>query len=111
MEHGESTLVAFRQIETDIRHALQQTEADITGGAGLKAVQTVRKKLELTRKWLQDYELEEDTKKQIRSLLQSIENLELLRSYIVEASQYNLFGAVDVAQLSAKIDQLTERLR
>lgn len=68
----------------------------------------------LTQHVLRDYELttlDEDTAAQLRLLPKAVKSLETLRSYLLIASEYDLVGPVDVAQYSAGLDDLVEKLR
>lgn len=63
---------------------------------------------------LRDYELteaEEDTRGQLRLLPKVIKSLETVRASLLKASEYELVGAVDVAQYAAGLDELMDRLR
>lgn len=111
MDNDTSLLNQLGQIARQIRGILNTTDADVSDTSIRKVVQAVSKNLEIARKFLHDYESEEDARKQATILPQGIERLENLRKNILDASQYNIFGPVDVAQISANLDQLIERLR
>jgi hypothetical protein len=53
-----------------------------------------------------DYEYAETRAEQLRIVKEAKERLEQLQQGILKASEYNLFSAVDVAELSARIQQL-----
>lgn len=57
-----------------------------------------------------DYEYAQTRSEQLRAAKDGRKRFEQLRRLIVRASEYNLFGAVDVAQLSAGIEQITSHL-
>lgn len=52
-----------------------------------------------------DYERSETMEEQIENAVKAKKNLEKARKDILLASEYDLFGAVDVAHLSAEIEQ------
>lgn len=52
-----------------------------------------------------DYERSETMEEQIENAAKAKKNLEKARKDILLASEYDLFGAVDVAHLSAEIEQ------
>lgn len=107
----EAPLKQLGQIARHIRSILNAAAVDMSDASIRKAIQAINKNLEIAQKFLHDYEREEDAYKQATILPQGIERLENLRKNILDASQYDVFGAVDVAHLTAKIDQLIERLR
>ena len=59
---------------------------------------------------VRDYEYAENRKEQISSGQSARESLQVLRANILTASEYGMFGSVDVVQLSAWIDSLTDQL-
>jgi hypothetical protein len=115
----------MEQRERSIYQELRQVEfalGSLWGNVELQDLDTpARKALEATRRQVQaaqavakDYEFsesEEDTRAQLRLLPKAVKSLEQLRGYILKASEYDLLGAVDVAQLSAQLDTLIDRLR
>jgi hypothetical protein len=104
-------LQQLQQIETFIRGILTAFVDEDLPTAGRRAVQDIRQTMAQARKALRDYEREEDARQQASLLPESIAGLEQARRNILEASQYDVFSAVDVAHVTAKIDQLTDRLR
>ncbi|HEX9153794.1 MAG TPA: hypothetical protein VF809_03160 [Candidatus Saccharimonadales bacterium] len=57
-----------------------------------------------------DYEYAQTRVEQLGAVKEARAHLATLQETIVKASEYNLFGAVDVAQLSARIQQIISRL-
>jgi hypothetical protein len=53
-----------------------------------------------------DYEYAETRAEQLKHAKEGKKRLKELSQSLLKASEYNLFGAVDVAQLSARIEQL-----
>lgn len=101
----------LRQIEMMARRIQPEADAD---RPVLNAVQQLQKRASMAVITVRDYEnfsLEEDTKGQLRILPKVVKSLEQLREAILKASEYDLIGAVDVAQTSAHIDELIDRLR
>jgi hypothetical protein len=111
MEHDAAPIQQLRQIAAQVRSIVHIVDVDASDIELRKTVQSVSRNLEVARKFLQDYEIEDDARKQVRILYVGLERLEMLRKSILDASQHNIFGAVDVALLTAKLDQLIERLR
>lgn len=52
------------------------------------------------------YEYAETRAEQLATAKEARQRLEQLQQAILKASEYNLFGAVDIAQLSARIQQI-----
>lgn len=87
--------------------------ADASRGAH-KAYDGLYRRVQLTTAVLRDYELsesEEDTRAQLRTLPKAVKSLEQLRESVLYASEYDLIGVVDVAQLTSQLDELIDRLR
>jgi hypothetical protein len=53
-----------------------------------------------------DYEYAETRNIQLRIAKEAKVRLELLQQTIIKASEYNIFGAVDVAELSARLQHI-----
>lgn len=61
--------------------------------------------------YTRDYELAEMRDEQLANAKKAKKYLTQARQNILKSSEFNIFGAVDVAQLSAQIDQLIGDLR
>jgi hypothetical protein len=59
---------------------------------------------------VQAYEYAQTRAEQVAAAHEAKERLAQLEKIIIKASEYNLFGVVDVAQLSARAEQLISRL-
>lgn len=59
---------------------------------------------------VQDYELAETRDSQLRNAKKAKKYLQVIKSTITD-SELNVFGAVDVAHLTAQVEQITVRLR
>jgi hypothetical protein len=104
-------LQQLQQIEAFVRGLLIAIVDDDLPAAGRRAVREIRQTMAQARKALRDYEREEDARVQARLLPETFMGLEQVRRNILDASQYDVFSAIDIAHLSAKIDQLMDRLR
>ncbi len=101
----------LRQIEFMINGLRPEMDADRVVH---KAFESLQKKVQVAQQTLKDYEMaesEEDTRAQLRILPRAVKSLEQLREAVLHASQYDLIGPVDVAQQSAEIDELIDRLK
>src|ERR1051326_5696103 len=73
-----------------------------------RSIEAFRKQVQITRAVAKDYEMaeaEEDVIALIRLLPRLTKALEQLRATVLKASEYDLIGAVDVAQLSVQLDE------
>lgn len=59
---------------------------------------------------IRDYGLAETQEEQKQLARAAAERLQVLQATVLKASEYNLLGAADVAQLSAQVQQLIEVL-
>jgi hypothetical protein len=59
---------------------------------------------------VRDYELSETREEQLAKARVAKKRLGQVRKDILRASEYNIFSAVDVAQLTSAIDHIIERL-
>ncbi|HET7827691.1 MAG TPA: hypothetical protein VFK97_02385 [Candidatus Saccharimonadales bacterium] len=76
-----------------------------------QAVDDLRQSLVDAKKYSQGYELSEMRDEQIDNAKKARRYLNQARSAILKASEYNVFGPADVAQLTAKIDQAKADLK
>ncbi len=60
---------------------------------------------------VRDYELSETRAEQLEKATTARKRLDELRHLILRASEYGVFGAIDVAQTSAQIDEIVARLQ
>jgi hypothetical protein len=78
-----------------------------------RSIEAFRRQMQITKAIARDYEMseaEEDPLAQLRLLPKLAKAIEQLRATILKASEYDLVGAVDVAQLSAILDEQLDRL-
>lgn len=104
----------LRQIEFTLNGLWNGTELQDLEPAARKSVELVKRQVFAAQAAAKDYELselEEDTRAQLRLLPKAIKTLEQLRAGMLKTSEYELIGVVDVAQLSAELDELIDRLK
>ncbi len=103
----------LRQIESAIK--LLRPDADVGGGLAVqKAFETLQKQVSKAQQAIRDYDLtesEKDVKARLRILARAVKSLEQLRESILTASQYDIIGVVDVAQMSAQLDEIIDRFK
>lgn len=104
----------LRQVEFMLKGFWRNIDLQDLETSSRKSLEVVRQQLQLAQAVAKDYEFvesEEDTRAQVRLLPKVIKALEQLRAGILKSSEYDLVGAVDVAQLTSQLDELTDRLR
>jgi hypothetical protein len=63
------------------------------------------------RIYANDYELSETRDEQLDNAKKSKKWLEQARRNILAASEFNIFGAIDVAHLTAQVEQVKDMLK
>lgn len=104
----------LRQVEFMLNGFWREIDPQELETGARRSLEAVRRYVQLAQAAAKDYEFvesEEDTRAQIRLLPKVVKALEQLRAGILKSSEYELVGAVDVAQLTSQLDELTERLR
>jgi hypothetical protein len=110
---GQTPYQQLRQIEASVNRFGNAIDRDAQTAASMRSFEALRRDVRLARDTLKDYEmfeLEEDTRKQAKLLPQAIKSLEKVRASLLKASEYELISAIDVAQLSAELDELIDKL-
>ncbi len=73
-------------------------------------VNTMKHQLVDGRLYAREYEYAQTRAEQLQAAKEGRHVYEQLRHNIVKASEYNLFGSVDVAQISARIEQIISQM-
>lgn len=94
-----------KQIDTQVNMVLRKLDWSEVGEKGRKAVAELRQDLADAKIYSQDYELSEMRDEQIGNAKKAKKWLEKARQCILRASEFNIFGPVDVAHLTAQIEQ------
>jgi hypothetical protein len=72
---------------------------------------SIKRLLDHVRLGVRDYEFADTKYEQEQSAVEAKQHLEQLQALVLKGSEYNLFGAVDVAHASARIQQIISKLR
>ena len=95
-----------KQLERQVLGGLSSVdEADIPT-SGQQAIRELRRALTDARLDIRDYELSETREAQLELRKDARNRLLGVRQGILQASEYNIFNAVDVAHLSAIVEQV-----
>ena len=105
-----SPAAAAKQIEGQVNRTLRQQDWSEVTEKGRQAVLELQQSLADAKTYTQDYELSEMRDEQLENAKKAKKYLRHARQQILRASEFNVFGPIDVAHLSAQIDQLIGEL-
>jgi hypothetical protein len=111
MEDNISPSVLVKRLESDINLILRKIALHKLDEKERNALAKLRQALNDAKVYGQDYELSEMRDEQLDNAKQAKKYLEQARQAILKASESNIFSAIDVAHLSANIDQLIGDLK
>ena len=109
-----SVYTQLRQMENTLNILWRSLDQQELTSAAQRSQGVLRRHLRLAQAISRDYQLsetEQNTQLQLRLLPKLIKELEQVRAAMLKASEYNVIGAVDVAQLSAQLDMLLNQLQ
>jgi len=99
-----------RQLEIDVMRILAAVDVTALDVKAAKLVAEIKQQVVDARLDIRDWEMSETRQEQLQNERIASKRLEDLRRDILAASEYNIFSAVDVAQLTARIDSIAEQL-
>ena len=102
---------AVQRLDADIRQALRRQDPSKLDRTEREALADLTQVLTDARIYSQSYELSETRQEQLKSAKAARKWLRRARKDILTASEANVFGAADVAQLSAEIEQIIANLK
>lgn len=76
-----------------------------------KVVTALKYELVDARLDIRDYELSETREEQLANAKSAKERLDNVRKHILVASEHNIFSAIDVAHISANIEQVIDNIK
>ena len=103
-----SPFLAIQQVEGQIKALLRRIDTDLMDTTERKAVAGLRRLTIDTRLDIRDYELSETRDEQLKCATAAKKRLAQLEKAILAAGP--VFGPADVAQLSAQIEQIGDRI-
>lgn len=107
----ESPFTAAKYLETQLSGILTQIDVQSLDKDEQRLILALRRDMTDARLDIRDYELSETRDEQLRKARDAKHRLDLVRKGILAVSEYNVFTAVDVAQLGAQIEQISENVR
>lgn len=106
-----SPSTSVKQIENQVSRILRQTDWQQVSDKGRKAVNELHQDLADAKIYVSDYELSEMREEQVDNAKKAKKYLDKSRQAILRASEFDVFGPIDVAHLTAQIDQLKAELK
>lgn len=100
----------IRGLESQVTGVLSAIDAFLLPHPTRKVVTELQHQLVDARLDVRDYELSETRDEQLARAKAAKERLTHLRILVLEASEHGIFSAIDVAQLTATIEQTASRL-
>ncbi len=99
-----SPFVAMQRVETQLKVVLRGLDTDLLDTEQRKAVASLKRLMVDTRLDIRDYELSETRVEQLQKAATAQKQLVKLQATILAVG--TVFGAADVAQLSAQLEQI-----
>ncbi len=109
-ETSGSPFVLATRLKTYVGHLLATFDVDSLDQAQRREFKLMKRLLADARLDTRDYELSETRVEQVGKAVQARNRLEELRLHILRASEHNVFSAIDVAQISAQLDEIIAKL-
>ncbi len=103
-----SPFLRIKQLEVQVNGKLSSVDLYGLERVQQKIVTAIKRELVDARLDIRDYELSETRAEQLKCAKNAHKRIDSLRAQILSASEYDLFGAVDVAQLTAQLDQIAD---
>jgi len=103
----------LRYLETTIKRLATDNDLQAAPAPAQRSFNALLRSCRAAVDRVKDYELslfEEDLKLQAKALPQATKALQQMRDNLLKTSEYELVGAVDVAQISAEIDELVDKM-
>lgn len=100
-----------KRLEADVRQILRKTDEAKIERKYRSALTGLRQNLVDIRIYINAYEFSEERPEQLQNAEIAKKYLQQARQHILKASEDDIFSAVDVAHLSAQIDQLIEEIK
>lgn len=101
----------MKSLETQLGGILSAIDVYDLPAQEAKIISMLKREMVDARLDARDYELSETRDEQLKNAKVAKKRLDHIRKNILAASEYNVFSPVDVAQLSAQIEQIIENIR
>lgn len=111
MQNSLSPSAIVKDLEGQVRRILRTVDESRLGKKPRGSITDLRQVITDAKIYAVDYELSEMRDEQLNNAKQAKHYLEKARVDILSASEYDIFSAIDVAQLSAQIEQVKAQLK
>jgi DNA-binding FrmR family transcriptional regulator len=111
MENNQSLLKQFTSVVGQVGAILNRLDIDSIDRPALKLIGTIKHLLADTRLDIRDWEMSEHRAEMEANGTQAIERLEQARAAILLASEWNIFTAIEIAEISARFDVFIRELK
>jgi len=101
----------IKQLDSQISNILRGFDIRKLSSKEREIISKLQRNLTDSRIYSADYELSETRDEQLDNAKKAKKWLEQARKNILTASEFNIFGALDVAHISALIDQIISELK
>jgi peptide subunit release factor RF-3 len=108
---NESPSAVIKQVDNSITMLLRKINPDQIGEKSRDAIAKLKQALIDSRIYSRDYELSETRDEQVANAKKANKYIEQARQSILRASEFDVFGPIDVAHLSAQLDQAKADLK
>ncbi|MBX4201891.1 hypothetical protein KW803_03300 [Candidatus Saccharibacteria bacterium] len=109
--NSKSPSARVKDIEGQVNRILRRVNMDEVPEKGRRAISELKQNLIDSRIYTQDYELSEMRQEQLDNAKKAKKWLNSSRAQVLRASEFDVFGAIDVAQLSAEIETVIVDLK
>jgi hypothetical protein len=100
-----------KRLDAEVNRVLRKYDLRRLGGRERKFLADLQQNLVDSRVYTNDYELSETREEQLKNAKLAKKWLESARGNILAASEFNIFGAIDVAHLTAQIELICANLK
>lgn len=106
----QSPFLAIKSLELQLIGILSAIDIYAVSASEQKTVALLKRELTDARLDVRDYELSETRVEQLGKAQEARQRLNHVRRLILSASEFDIFGPVDVAQLTAQVELIDSRL-
>lgn len=110
MVEQQSPFVLIKAFETQLGSVLSVLDIPSLPKVEQRLITGLKREIVDARLDVRDYELSETRDEQLKNAREAKKRLQRINKDILAASEYNVFSAVDVAQLSALAEQIIENI-
>ncbi|HEU5005019.1 MAG TPA: hypothetical protein VFT49_02965 [Candidatus Saccharimonadales bacterium] len=110
MESSQSLSVLVKRLDSDVRQILRKVNFGELSSKNRELLSDLQQDLVDARIYSNAYELSETREDQLDNAKRAKSWLNKAKKCILTASEHNIFEAIDVAHLSANIEQIIDKL-